>query len=159
MREEKTCLPLCVCVCSSVCVCVGLFVRLVPLNTSPETHLFFPPPHPSPLPPPNPPPNPTNRAGNILSVVGVVLCNKYIITQGFSFTMILGACHFAFTWLGCHALRKAGVFTYKTGAWKNVMPVALVRAMYTCGCKCCCGGCVPLPNAPPPPPQNKHRVP
>jgi hypothetical protein len=74
--------------------------------------------------------------GNILSVVGVVLCNKYIITQGFSYTMILGACHFAFTWLGCHVMLQLGYFKYKPAALKNLLPVSLVR---TCG-----GGMLPL---------------
>jgi len=67
------------------------------------------------------------RPGNILSVVGVVLCNKYIITQGFSYTMLLGACHFAFTWLGCHAMLRLGYFKYKPAALKNLLPVSIVR--------------------------------
>ena len=46
--------------------------------------------------------------GNILSVVGVVLCNKYIITHGFTYTMVLSASHFAFTWLGCHLGKMLG---------------------------------------------------
>jgi hypothetical protein len=61
-----------------------------------------------------------------LSVVGVVLCNKYIITHGFTYTMVLSASHFAFTSLGCHLMLRMGVFTYKKAAWKHVLPVALV---------------------------------
>jgi len=61
-------------------------------------------------------------------VVGVVLCNKYIITHGFTYTMVLCASHFAFTWLGCHFMLRMGFFTYKKGAWKHVLPVALVSA-------------------------------
>eukprot|EP00952_Eustigmatos_sp_NYUAD-ZCMA_P000899 3848-Eustigmatos_ZCMA.PRE.1 len=39
--------------------------------------------------------------GNVVSVVGVVLCNKYVINTGFRFTMVLSGLHFAATWLGC----------------------------------------------------------
>jgi hypothetical protein len=67
--------------------------------------------------------------GNILSVVGVVLCNKYIITHGFTYTMVLSASHFAFTSLGCHLMLRMGVFTNKKCAWKHVLPVALVSAV------------------------------
>ena len=67
--------------------------------------------------------------GNILSVVGVVLCNKFIITQGFSYTMVLSACHFAFTWLGCHVLLKLGYFKYKGATIKNLIPVTMVSSL------------------------------
>ena len=64
-------------------------------------------------------------------MVGVVLCNKYIITQGFSYTMILGACHFAFTWLGCQVMLRLGHFKYKPAALKNLLPVSIVRSLRT----------------------------
>ena len=57
-----------------------------------------------------------------------MLCNKYIITHGFTYTMVLSASHFAFTWLGCHLMLRMDLFTYKKGAWKHVLPVALVSA-------------------------------
>lgn len=64
--------------------------------------------------------------GNIVSVVGVVLCNKYVISEGFRFTMVLSGIHFFVTWMGCHTLLALGFFTYKPNPLKNVLPVALV---------------------------------
>lgn len=67
--------------------------------------------------------------GNILSVVGVVICNKLIMTRGFHFTMILSAMHFAVTWLGCCILLQFKYFKYKQIAFFDALPVASVSAV------------------------------
>jgi hypothetical protein len=64
--------------------------------------------------------------GNIGSVVGVVLCNKYVINQGFRFTMVLSALHFLATWIGCTVMLKLRYFQYKPARLKDLLPVALV---------------------------------
>ena len=39
--------------------------------------------------------------GNIVSVVGVVICNKYIVeVDGFRYTVFLSFLHFSFTTMG-----------------------------------------------------------
>lgn len=64
--------------------------------------------------------------GNIVSVVGVVLTNKYVISGGFRFTMFLGFTHFLVTWMGCFTLLQLGVFTYRPVPFWKVLPVAVV---------------------------------
>ena len=67
-----------------------------------------------------------NIIGNVISVVGVVLCNKYInATLGFKFTMFLSTCHFAFTWFGCYLLLIGNVFEYRHEDIQNVLPLAI----------------------------------
>lgn len=64
--------------------------------------------------------------GNILSVVGVVLCNKYIVeTDGFNFMIFLSFLHFAFTALGTRVLLHMDVFTYANASVSAVLPVAV----------------------------------
>ena len=63
--------------------------------------------------------------GNIISVVGVVLCNKYINVSGFKFTMFLSTCHFAFTWFGCHLLLLGNFFEYRHEDVQNILPLAI----------------------------------
>lgn len=65
--------------------------------------------------------------GNIVSVVGVVIVNKYIVSiDGFNFMVFLSFTHFVFTYLGCIVLLNLGFFTYKPAPLKGVLPVALV---------------------------------
>lgn len=66
--------------------------------------------------------------GNVGSVVGVVILNKYIVSiDNFNYMVFLSFTHFVFTYLGCIALLKMGFFTYKAAPLKGVLPVALVR--------------------------------
>lgn len=67
--------------------------------------------------------------GNILSVVGVVICNKLIMTRGFHFTMILSATHFAVTYMGCVLLLQCDYFQAKKIRVTQALPVALVSHM------------------------------
>jgi solute carrier family 35, member E3 len=64
--------------------------------------------------------------GNILSVVGVVICNKYITeVDGFKYMVFLSFLHFACTAIGTRLLLGLGVFTYKPAALNKVLWVAL----------------------------------
>ena len=55
--------------------------------------------------------------GNIISVVGVVICNKYITQEdGFNFMVFLSFLHFTCTAIGTRILLGLGVFHYKTAA-------------------------------------------
>jgi len=64
--------------------------------------------------------------GNILSVVGIVITNKYLTeVDGFRFMVFLSALHFGFTMLGTRVLLAMGMFTYKAADTKSVMPVAV----------------------------------
>lgn len=64
--------------------------------------------------------------GNILSVVGVVICNKYIVEEdGYKFVVFLSFLHFAFTSIGTRCLLGIGTFSYKDAAMSGVMPVAV----------------------------------
>ena len=86
---------------------------------------------------------------NILSVVGVVMTNKYIVESdgnyimfwnryslclclcyvaGYNFMIFLSFLHFAFTSMGTRVLLGAEVFTYKEASPSAVMPVAVVGA-------------------------------
>ena len=66
--------------------------------------------------------------GNVGSVVGVVILNKYIVAvDAFNYMVFLSFTHFVFTYLGCVALLKCGFFTYKSAPLRGVLPVALVR--------------------------------
>ncbi len=68
-------------------------------------------------------------AGNVGSVVGVVILNKYIVSiDAFNFMVFLSFTHFVFTYLGCCLLLRCGFFTYKPAPLRAVLPVALVRA-------------------------------
>jgi len=64
--------------------------------------------------------------GNILSVVGVVICNKYITeVDGFDFMIFLSFLHFAFTTLGLRIMLSTNVFTYTSAPITGVLPVAV----------------------------------
>ena len=66
--------------------------------------------------------------GNILSVVGVVITNKYITeVDGFNYMVFLSFLHFVFTALGTRVLLGMNTFTYKPAAMSGVLPVAGVR--------------------------------
>ena len=68
--------------------------------------------------------------GNILSVVGVVLCNKYITeVDGFHFMLFLSFLHFSFTAVGCKIMMVMGIFKHKEAQMSGVMPVALGSLM------------------------------
>lgn len=63
--------------------------------------------------------------GNILSVVGVVIMNKYITeVDGFDFMIFLSFLHFAFTYLGLRILLSFNVFSVATAPIWDVIPVA-----------------------------------
>lgn len=65
-------------------------------------------------------------AANILSVVGVVIVNKYITeVDGFNFMVFLSFLHFAFTAVGVRCLMYAGYFKYQTAPLEGVLPVAI----------------------------------
>lgn len=64
--------------------------------------------------------------GNILSVVGIVICNKYITeVDGYDFMVFLSFLHFAFTMVGTRVLLMLGVFQYKSAPMSGVIPVAI----------------------------------
>lgn len=64
--------------------------------------------------------------GNILSVVGVVICNKYIIeVDHFNFSVFLSFLHFSFTAIGMRVLLSMNYFNYASAPLSGVLPVAL----------------------------------
>eukprot|EP01035_Chromulina_nebulosa_P009193 gene9193-12424_t len=64
--------------------------------------------------------------GNILSVVGVVICNKYITeVDGYNFMVFLSFLHFAFTMCGTKVLLLLNVFTYTPAPLSAILPVAV----------------------------------
>lgn len=64
---------------------------------------------------------------NIISVVGIVICNKYIVdVDGYNFMVFLSFLHFAFTSFGTRLLLSFNVYQYKSAAYSGVLPVALV---------------------------------
>ncbi len=63
---------------------------------------------------------------NVLSVVGVVICNKYIIEMdGFNFSVFLSFLHFSTTALGTRALLQMGYFSRNTPQLQGVLVVAV----------------------------------
>lgn len=63
---------------------------------------------------------------NILSVVGVVICNKYIIEiDGFNFSVFLSFLHFGFTTMSMKVLLSFNQFQYTPAALSGVLPVSL----------------------------------
>jgi Zn-dependent protease with chaperone function len=63
---------------------------------------------------------------NILSVVGVVICNKYIIeVDKFKYSVFLSFLHFAFTAFGTRVLLCANYFTHNTAPMSGILPVAI----------------------------------
>lgn len=64
--------------------------------------------------------------GNILSVVGVVIMNKYITeVDGYNFMVFLSFLHFAFTSIGCRVMMMGGFFTWTPAPFSGVLPVAI----------------------------------
>ena len=64
--------------------------------------------------------------GNVLSVVGIVICNKYITeVDGFNFMVFLSFLHFAFTTLGAKIMLQWGFYTYHSAPLTGVLPVAI----------------------------------
>ena len=64
--------------------------------------------------------------GNILSVVGVVICNKYITeVDGYDFMIFLSFLHFVFTSIGTKILLGINCFQYKEAPLSGVLPVAI----------------------------------
>lgn len=63
---------------------------------------------------------------NILSVVGVVICNKYIIEKdGFNFSVFLSFLHFASTSVGMKLMLSMGYYSNNSAPLSGVLPVAL----------------------------------
>ena len=63
---------------------------------------------------------------NILSVVGIVIINKYITeVDKFDFMVFLSFLHFVFTGFGTWVLLKLDMFQYKAADQASVLPVAL----------------------------------
>lgn len=64
--------------------------------------------------------------GNILSVVGIVICNKYITEKdGYNFMVFLSFLHFVFTSFGTHVMLQLRFFAYKPAAFSGVFPLAM----------------------------------
>lgn len=63
---------------------------------------------------------------NVLSVVGIVICNKYIIeVDGFNFSVFLSFLHFATTAIGTRVLLQFGYFTHNNPQLNGVLVVAV----------------------------------
>lgn len=62
---------------------------------------------------------------NILSVVGIVITNKYITeVDGFHFMVFLSFLHFAFTTIGTRVMLMMGMFSYQPAPLSGILPVA-----------------------------------
>jgi solute carrier family 35 protein E3 len=67
---------------------------------------------------------------NILSVVGVVICNKYIIeNDGFNFSVFLSFLHFATTAIGMRVMLHTGQFQKNEAPLSGILPVAIGSLM------------------------------
>lgn len=67
---------------------------------------------------------------NILSVVGVVICNKYIIeVDHFNFSVFLSFLHFAFTAMGTRVLLAGDYFKKNEAPMSGILPVAIGSLM------------------------------
>ena len=68
--------------------------------------------------------------GNILSVVGVVICNKYITEiDGYDFMIFLSFLHFSFTMFGTRVMLMMGYFEEKAAPLSGILPVAIGSLM------------------------------
>jgi hypothetical protein len=68
--------------------------------------------------------------GNILSVVGVVMCNKYIIeVDGYNYSVFLSFLHFAFTSVGTRVLLYGDYFKSNSAPLSGILPVAVGSLM------------------------------
>lgn len=64
--------------------------------------------------------------GNVLSVVGIVICNKYITEiDGYNFMVFLSFLHFLFTMIGTRVMLMMGYFTYTSAPISGILPVAI----------------------------------
>jgi solute carrier family 35, member E3 len=64
--------------------------------------------------------------GNVLSVVGIVICNKYITeVDGYNFMVFLSFLHFSFTMIGTRVMLMLGMFQFKAAPMKGILPVAI----------------------------------
>jgi len=62
---------------------------------------------------------------NILSVVGIVITNKYITeVDGFHFMVFLSFLHFLFTTIGTRVMLMMGLFSYQPAPLTGILPVA-----------------------------------
>ena len=69
--------------------------------------------------------------GNVLSVVGVVICNKYITEiDGYNFMVFLSFLHFVFTCFGTRVLLGMGTFSFQPAPLSGILPVAIVRNLF-----------------------------
>lgn len=63
---------------------------------------------------------------NVLSVVGIVICNKYITEiDGYNFMVFLSFLHFSFTMVGTRVMLMIGMFQYKAAPMNGILPVAI----------------------------------
>jgi hypothetical protein len=63
---------------------------------------------------------------NILSVVGIVITNKYITeVDGFHFMVFLSFLHFAFTTVGTRVMLWMNIFSYQPAPLSGILPVAV----------------------------------
>ena len=63
---------------------------------------------------------------NVLSVVGIVICNKYITeVDGYNFMVFLSFLHFFFTMIGCRVMLMMNIFSYSPAPFSGVLPVAI----------------------------------
>lgn len=68
----------------------------------------------------------TGVIGNVLSVVGIVICNKYITeVDGYNFMVFLSFLHFAFTMIGTRVMLFLGMFQFKAAPMSGILPVAI----------------------------------
>jgi len=68
----------------------------------------------------------TGIVGNILSVVGIVICNKYITdVDGYKFMVFLSFLHFLFTAIGGKLMLCCNMYTYAPAPMSGVLPVAI----------------------------------
>ena len=67
---------------------------------------------------------------NILSVVGVVICNKYIVeVDGYKFSVFLSFLHFGFTAVAMRVLLHFNYFSHQPAPLSGIMPVAVGSLM------------------------------
>ena len=65
--------------------------------------------------------------GNVLSVVGIVLLNKYItVADGYDFMIFLSFLHFAFTSICMYIMLQYNYFKFSPITFGDALPVALV---------------------------------
>ena len=64
--------------------------------------------------------------GNVLSVVGIVIINKYITeVDGYNFMVFLSFLHFAFTMVGTRVMLSLGMYQFKEAPMSGILPVSI----------------------------------